>query len=161
MSTEDILIDSANAAAATVGTDDFVKLTKNALSLVGSEMSGRLTPDDSPGLFAPANLEQGGKDRLGGILVLKDRALIAWTEGTFRIKSFGAVVAYDSIANSELGTRPGGPMSKDREVLRIESAQTWTLVFANVFEGGRSIVPFLKLTMDGAITPVFESEGSS
>ncbi len=48
-------------------------------------------------------------------------------------------------------------MSKDREVLRIGAGgETWNLVFANVFDGGRSIVPFLKGVLDGSIRPVFE-----
>lgn len=159
MSAEDIVIDSANAAANTVGTDEFVKLTKYALNMTGSEIGRHVNSTDGPGLFSPLSVVKDGKDRLGAILALEDRAILAWTVGTFRMKNFETVIPYSAIESLELGTRPGGAMSKDRETLRIKAdGQTWDVVFANVFEGGRSIVPFIKGVLEGSIKPVFESE---
>ncbi|HMS71736.1 MAG TPA: hypothetical protein PKB03_01760 [Baekduia sp.] len=159
MSAEDIVIDSANAAANTVATDEFVTLTKHALNLTGVELGRHVTSTDVPGLFSPTEVMQDGKGRLGAILALDDRAILAWTVGTFRMKNFETVIPYSAIESLELGTRPGGAMTKDRETLRIKAdAQTWELVFANVFEGGRSIVPFLKGVLEGSIKPVFENE---
>lgn len=96
-----------------------------------------------------------GKDRGGAILALEDRAIIAWIVG-LRMKSHEAVLPYGSIKGIEQSTRPGRALSKPCDVLRIEADNNWTLVFANVFEGGRPIAPFLKGVMDGAIKPVFD-----
>lgn len=157
LSAQDIVIESANAAITTVGTDDFAKLTKHALNLTGSEVAQHVNADDVPGLFSPVDVEMDGKDRLGAILTLEDRAIIAWTVGTFRMKNFEAVIPRASIDELELTTRPGGSMTKDRDLLRVRAGtQNWSLAFANVFEGGRSIAPFLKGVLEGSIKPVFE-----
>ncbi len=156
MDNEQVVIDSANAAIETVGTEPFFKLTKNLLGMTGSQLAKQVDPEDGPGLFAPLELEDDGKDRLGAILALDDRAIIAWTVGTFRMKNFEAVVSYDSIASVEFTTRKGGAISKDREGLRIVAERTWNLVFGAVFEGGNSIRPFIGGMLSGAMKPVFE-----
>lgn len=159
MSAEDIVIDSANAAANTVATNEFVKLTQNALKLTGAELGRHVKPTDGPGLFSPVDVAEDGKDRLGAVLALEDRAIIGWIVGTFRIKNFESVIPYDSIESVERGTRAGSALSKERETLRVKAdGKTWELVFANIFEGGRSIVPFIEGMLEGTITPVFETE---
>jgi hypothetical protein len=127
-------------------------LTQHTLGLVGSEVARHLDPAEKPGLFTPANLEHDGKDRLGAVLALEDRAIIAWTTGTLRIKNFETVIPRSSVERTETGTRPAGAMSKDRETLSIVTeSDTWDLVFPNVFEGGRSIVPFVVAMLEGAL----------
>lgn len=156
---EEVLLESANAAANTVATELFVRLTKNALQLTGDSIGQHVQSTDGPGLFSPLDVVRDGKDRLGAILALGDRAIIAWTVGGLRIKNFEFVIPYSGIESIDATTRPGGMMSKDREMLKIEADdQTWELVFANVFEGGRSIVPYLKGVLEGSIKPVFTSE---
>ena len=152
--TETVLA-SAEAAVNTVGTDRFLKLSTYAVRLTGTEISRRIEDGEDPGLFAPADIVIDGKDRVGAILTLADRLIVAWTVGTLRIKNFEAVVPYDSIQRVERMSRPGSAMSKEREVLEIVADSTWTVVFANVFESGRSIVPFLQGMIEGAIKPVF------
>lgn len=154
---EGILLDSANAAASIVATGEFAKLTKLALSLTGAEIGRHIQATDEPGLFSPLEVVRDGRDRLGAILALGDRAVLAWTIGSVRMTNVETVIAYDEIESLDLGARPGGTMSKDRQTLRITtSSDTYDLVFANVFENGRSIVPFLKGILEGSIRPVFE-----
>jgi hypothetical protein len=159
-SAEQVLIDSANAAIGTVETDDFAKLTKYARGLTGAEVSRHIQPTDEPGLFSPVDVEKDGKDRAGSILALSERAIIAWTVGTFRIKNYEIVIPSTSIKTLEQRTRPGGAMSKDREVLYIETSDgvTWNLAFPNAFDGGRSIVPWLEGVLTGALKPVFDAQ---
>lgn len=155
--THELVIASAEAASNTVNTDAFHKLIGNCIKLVGAEIAEHLRADDRPGLLAPVDVELDGNDRLGGVLVLEDRAIIAWTVGTLRIKNFEAVVPRDEISTISIDTRPGGAIAKDREILRLEASDgIWTLVFANVFDGDRSIVPWLQMMLEGAITPLFE-----
>lgn len=156
MSAEDVVIASAEAAASLVGTDRFLKMTTYALRLHGKEICGCLRGDEGPGLLAPADVVIDGKDRSGAILTLEDRAVIAWTVGTLRIQSFQEVVPYAEIASHQLTTRPAGAMSKEREVLEIVAGSRWELAFYNVFEGGRSIAPFLQGMIGGWAKPVFE-----
>lgn len=105
MSAKEIVIDSASAAAATVGTDEFAKLTKYALNLNGARITQHLKAGDHPGLFSPADIEKDGKLRLGAILALEDRVIIAWTVGAFRMKSFDKVIPRGSIEHVEVTTR--------------------------------------------------------
>jgi hypothetical protein len=149
---------SANAGATTAGTNEFVTLTNHALTLTGAKIEQHVKSSDGPGLLSPLEVVKDGKDRIGAILALQDRAVLAWTVGTFRMKNFETVIPYSSIESIEIGSRPGGAISKERETLRIKAdGQTWDLVFANVFDGGRSIVPVIKGILEGSIRPVFES----
>jgi hypothetical protein len=155
---EEIVVASAEAAADTVGTAEFAKLTRYALNLMGAEMARHVNTTDHPGVLSPVDVVQDGRDRTGAILVLADRAIIAWTVGMVRIENFEAVVPHRSIQRVERRARPAGAMSKEREVLLIKAARTWTLVFANVFERGRSVVPFLAGFIEGWLRPVYEGE---
>lgn len=101
------VVDSANAAVNTVATDVFVKLTKNTLNLTGDEIGRHVKSTDGPRLFSPLEVITDGKDRLGAILTLDDRAVLGWTVGTFRMKNFETVIPYSSIESIELGTRAG------------------------------------------------------
>lgn len=156
MDTDTFLIESANNAAQTVGTDLFAKLAQNALNLTADEIGRHLDATDESGLFSPVDVENDGKDRLGAVLAIEGRMIVSWQVGTFRAKRFSIVIPYTAVETLEQATRPGGAMSKERAVLRITvDGQTWTLVFANVFEGGTSIVPFLIGVFEGSLRPVF------
>ena len=155
MDAEEIVIASAEAAATTVGTERFATLTKHALVLLGAEMARRVRADDKPGLFAPADLVRDGKDRLAAILALEDRVVVGWTAGALRTQNFDAVIPKADISTTALGERPGSAFKKPRETLRISAGEAWDFVFANVFEGGTSIVPILEAVIGGALKPVF------
>lgn len=152
MTPDEVVIESANAAVRTVGTDRFRKLTEYALRLVGKEVAAHLRPGDSPGLFAPVDIEVDGKDRTGAILVLEDRVILGWVVGTFKPKNFDAVVPKDTIKSMEDATKGASAFSKERQGLVIDTdGKRWRLTFHAVFEGGRSIVPWLIGVSDGAI----------
>jgi hypothetical protein len=152
---QQLIIDSAEAAARTVDTPNFAKLTAKAVELTGSAVAAHLVPSDAPGLLVPVEIEVDGKPRVGAVLALGDRAILAWTTmRMLKISNYEAVVPYDSIAGIEHGQGNG-----NREILRIHAQRTWRLQFAAVFAGGRSIVPFLKGVLEGEINPAF-SEGS-
>lgn len=71
------------------------------------------------------------------------------------MKNFEEVISLNTVRDAIAGERPGGAMSKPRETLTIHAERSWQLVFANIFEGGRSIVPFLAGLLTGAIKPIF------
>lgn len=156
MTAEDVIMASAEAGAATVQTQMFVSMTEKALSLIGVEIEKLVHDEDRPGLFSPVEIARQGKNRIGGILVLDDRLILGWVEGNFRIKNFEAVVPKDTITSVTRGVQDGSAFSKPRETLTIAAQDTWQLTFANLFEGGTSIVPFLEGVIDGSIRPTFE-----
>ncbi len=158
MESKDVVIASANAALQTVGTNEFRKLTQYTVKMVGTEIARHVEPTDAPGLFSPTDVELDGNSHDGAILALRDRAVIGWITGRFRIKNFEAVVPTSEIKAIEIGTRAGGAMTKDRKTLMIDAGRTWSLVLPNyATDGERDITIFLKGVLDGAIAPVFES----
>jgi hypothetical protein len=154
------MVDSGEAAASTVGTDVFVKALKYALQMTGADIMRHIDASDSPGLLAPVSVVLSGKDCPGAILALPDRAIIAWFTGVLRIRTSATVIPSSSIRTMIAGTRRGGAMTKDRETLLVEADDDWLLVFADLFEGGRSIGPFLTGTLEGWLKPVFESSAA-
>jgi len=152
-----LIVDSANAAAVTVGTDSFAKLTKHALNLTGAAVAKHVVEDDIPGLFSPCEVEQGGKGRMGSILALERRAVIAWTVGTLRIKNFEATVDYNAIRHIEMTERSGGSFSHGQVVLTVTTDDNqWVIRFAPVFDGGVSIVPLIQCVLEGSMKFVSE-----
>ena len=159
MSGEDILLSSADASLSMVRTELFAKLTSKALQFIGSEFLPLLEAQDKPGLFSPVDIEVEGKERQGAILVLEDRAILAWIVGTLRIKGFHAVVPRDTISDLSSETASGGRMTKEREILHIKGDQSWEVKFApGLFDGGSSLVSLLIGMLNGSVVPVFESD---
>jgi len=110
-------------------------------------------------LFAPVDIEVDGKDRTGAILVLEDRVILGWVVGTLKPKNFDAVVPKDTIKSMEDATKGASAFSKERQGLVIDTdGKRWRLTFHAVFEGGRSIVPWLIGVSDGAIRLNFGGE---
>lgn len=76
MKAREIVFASAEAGTDTVGTDMFIKMTQNALNMVATEVSAHVRDGENPGVFFPVEVSVDGKDRLGAILVLEDRAIM-------------------------------------------------------------------------------------
>ncbi|MEJ2887950.1 hypothetical protein [Actinomycetospora aeridis] len=159
MNAEQLIIASAEAAARVVGTKDYARMTQVALTLTGQQLERYVRQADRPGFIAPVDVEEGGKDRDGALLALPDRAVIAWTVGTFRPKNYEVEVPAAAIVSLERGERPPTRWARQREVLQITTAdRTWSLVLPDVLDGGQSIVPWLQGMLRGAVEPVFERD---
>jgi hypothetical protein len=154
-----VVATSAEAAISYVGSRQFEKLAVAALNLCGAEVAVHLRADDTPGLFVPLEIEADGKERIGAVLALTDRAILAWTIGTLRIKNFEAIVPYGSIEHIDLSTRPYSRLSGSRDVLRVDAAQSWTLVFYADMDDGQRIAPIVQGMLDGSMKPVFKTTG--
>jgi len=154
MKASDIVVVSAQLGADTVGDDLFFKLTQNAVTLVGAELARHIRDGERPGVLSPLEVVIDGKDRLGAILVLEDRAILAWTIGTLRMRNFEEVIPLAAVTDAVTGERPRGVMTKARDTLTIYAGKTWHVVFANT-DRGRPIAPFIAGLLVGAIKPVF------
>lgn len=153
-----VVIDSANLAVETVATTAFAKLTRQALRRSGATMA-RHVGENGVGLFAPVVVVQGGKVRRGAVLALEDRAVIGWTQGKLRLRNREAVIPVSSLRTVErTDGSAGSPV--ERAVLRLATdRESWALVFENVFDGGRSIVPLIHGVLTGTVRPMAEVDG--
>lgn len=152
--TEKLVVESANATIATIGSDLFGQLTAIVVRDIGPDIAQHLDASDEPGILSPVSVEHEGKDRPGAMLVLTDRAIVAWKVGTIWKKRHQAVIQRQAIISiEEVGHR-----SAERDSLRItEDEGTWTLSFSsNKLLGEPRLALFIKEVLEGNITPVFE-----
>ena len=143
---------SAETAAAIVGTAIFAKQTEVALKLCGHEMARHVDPDEPAGLFAPLFVERDSKEHPGAVLILRDRAVIAWAVGLVRVKNFEEVVPLRSIKRVERQKLPDSRLSGSRELLRVDADQHWTLIFSETH--GPSIAFLVGGLLDGSLKPI-------
>lgn len=151
------IINAAEWTAQWIGTKRFVQVVEPALRIVAADMSERMTDDDRPGLFVPANISQdGAKPLTGAVLTLEDRAILAWITGTFRIKNFVEVVPYRTIADVSRSLKAATTLSVELPMIRVSAERSWDIVFDNVFEGGRDVTIMLAGILSGAVTFGFD-----
>lgn len=159
MNTDELIFESAEAAASMVGTEYFAKLTRYAIDLTGSELVKHLDGTEAPGLLVALDVEIDGKGRTGCALALEEFVVLGWSIGTFRTKSHSAAIQKASIRSVARTTEDGGRMMKPRQVLTIEADRTWRLLMHWMdHDGGKDITPFLQGVIEGSIRPVFADE---
>jgi hypothetical protein len=152
MDAQDVLFGAAQFTADAVGEERLVRTIENNLKLSGQEILRHVRPNDRGGIFTPALFQMDGKEPHGCVLTLQDRAILAWTTGTFRIRNFSEVVPYASVKVVELRQSPA-------EETRIEltADQRWSLRFVfDGLEGGLNIPALLVGVLDGSVQ--FEHE---
>ena len=146
---------SANAAANTAGTDQFTEFVQAACDVYGPTFERYLRPSDMPGLLTPATIESD-REYNGALLVVPDRAIIAWETGTFRRKNVESVIERSAIRSIERTKCAETAERYGYERVTIRAEKTWNLGFADhLFGGGPSVVPFVAGMLDGSIKPVF------
>lgn len=138
-----VLKPAAITTATVVGTKQAATLTNLTMKQYGLRILAHLSESDSPGIFVPVEFTENGKDMDGCVLTLQDRAIFAWSTGTFRIKSFDAVVPYSSVKTAEEGTRPKTRTCVELNIVRVSAERDWTIVFSNALAGGKLSLPAL------------------
>lgn len=159
MNPDELIVESANAAASMVGTEYFAKLTGYAINLTGGELAKHLGDITEPGLLVALDVEIDGKGRTGCALALDESVVLGWSIGTFRAKPHSVVIPKASIRSVARTTEDGGRMMKPRQVLTIEADRTWRLLMHWMdHDGGKDITPFLQGVIDGSMRPVFAED---
>lgn len=159
MNTDDLILESASAAASMVGTDYFAKLTGYAVNLTGDELAKHLDGIEEPGLLVALDVEIDGKGRTGCALALEEIVVLGWSIGTFRPKPYSAVIPKASIRSVVRTTEDGGRMMKPRQVLTVEADRSWRLLMHWMdHDGGDDITPILLGVIEGSMRPVFAEE---
>lgn len=125
---ENVLKPVAIATANLVGSQPAATLLNLSMKQYGLRILEHLSEGDKSGIFVAVEFAEAGKDLDGGILTLQDRAIFAWSTGTFRIKTFDAVVPYASITSVEEAIRPRTRTCVALSTVRVSAARDWTIV---------------------------------
>jgi len=93
------------------GDKRLLELVKTSLQGVGAELARQVRPGERANVFVPVAAVHDGKSDPGALLLLDDRVVIAWIEGTFRPKQRSVTVALADISNVSTGTSNQGRFS--------------------------------------------------
>lgn len=125
----------ATAAVQFNALSTYDKELDTSLTLCGKVALSLVSEADSLILPLPARVVRGdsSEGQIGFVLTLEDRAIVAWTEGTFRITYFAHTIPYSSVktARHQLYT-PG----KHRYLgfVKVEAAEDWTFRLRAMFQ---------------------------
>lgn len=112
------VIDAAERGAQMAGGDQrYVKLTEAGLKTVGLELARHLQPGENASLCIPTEVAHDDRYDPGMVLVSDKRAVIAWIEGTFRVKVRSLAFTHGDISQVATATRDRGRLSPYRDVI--------------------------------------------
>lgn len=106
MKSDEVVVASAQTGVDGVGDDLFFKLTRNTLDLFGPALVRHVCDGERPGFLSALEVALDRKERLGAILVLADRAILAWSVGTLRMRDFHEVIPLATVTDVVTGERP-------------------------------------------------------
>lgn len=147
----EILVTAASLTVAQVDHERFQAYVEAAMQLMGKGIASHLVSSDQPGLYMPLETYQGGKWVGGSILMLQDRAILAWSVGVLRVRRFEHVIAYDSVTNvDDVEVHPATSVAPEKVTLKIEGEQR-ILVRVMRLPGSLDLPIALQLTLLGAM----------
>lgn len=109
---KEAVITAAERGAQLAGGDQrYVGAAHAALKAVGVELACQLEPGESASVCAPVEVAHSSRYDPGMILLLENRAVIAWIEGKFRLKVRSRSFAYRDISKVNTIARDRGRLS--------------------------------------------------
>lgn len=112
------VVAAAEQGAQVAGDDQrYAKFTEVTLQMVGLELARHLQPGETASLCIPADIAHDGRYDPGMVLLLDKRAVIAWFEGTFRIKVRSLAFAHSDISDVSTASRDRGRFSLCRDAI--------------------------------------------
>lgn len=159
MTYEDVILGAAQNTCDIIGTVQCHTQVVNSLGVNGTDILKHLRSDDRGGLFAPVSVLVDAKPLSGCVLTVEDRAILAWFTGVLRIKTFEAVVPFDTIVDVEESTTPARGLKLGAPVVTVRARQDWTLICDQFADGADRLARTLHGVLAGYIT--FEYDGGS
>lgn len=103
-----------------------------ALTLSGKPALALVSETDKLILPLPVRLLRSGHatSQPGFLLTLQDRAIAAWTEGTFKLRYFASTIPYSSVKAAKLQEVVGAYSGS----VLVEADDTWTFNVPEMFE---------------------------
>lgn len=112
------VIDAAERGAQIAGGDQrYVELIKVTLKAAGLELARNLQPGENASLCVPADVAHDGRYDPGMVLLSDKRTVIAWIEGTFRVKVRSLAIAHADVSEVATATRDRGRLSPYRDAI--------------------------------------------
>lgn len=106
------VIAAAERGAQLAGGDQrYIALTKTGLEAVGAELARQIESGESGSICVPADVAHDGRLDPGMVLLMKERVVIAWIEGTLRVKRRSLAFSYRDISEVAASTRDRGRLS--------------------------------------------------
>jgi hypothetical protein len=122
-------VDAVQAGIDVCPTADYEKFAMLTLQMMGQDFLPHISADDRGRLFSPVGVEQGKKTMGGGILILQDRAVVAWRFGFTGGKKGHLVVPLHSVSSvAELPAGTGRP--RGARTLEVRATSDLQLTFA-------------------------------
>lgn len=111
------VIAAAERGAQLAGGDQrYVAAAKTGLEAVGAELARHIEPgENKSSLCVPAVVAHDGRHDPGMVLLLRERVIIAWIEGTLRVKRRSLAFAYRDISDVATVDRDRGRLSPYRD----------------------------------------------
>jgi hypothetical protein len=110
------------------------RLMRTQLSLCGKQIISLMTDGDEPHLFVPVWLARAGREQQGCVVMCKERAIFAWTEGAARLTYFATSVPYRSVTHVEEVAGAG-----DHTYIKVATPDSWLLKVPKLFGMGASV----------------------
>lgn len=136
--------------------DDFIKVSKLALNTCASELAQHVADGESAALCVAVQVQVGGKINPGAILLLDDRAILAWTEGTFRVKTRTQVLFLANIESVTTALKRPNRLEQTVATVCTTAGHEHEILFWPVMKPrlGTLVCGFL----DGTLKPVWAEE---
>jgi hypothetical protein len=138
------VIAAAERGAQLAGGDQrYVAIAKTAMSAVGAELARHIEPDETASICSPVDVAHDGRYDRGMVLLLKERVIIAWFEGTLRVKRRSLAYSYRDISEVATVERDRGRLSPYREGISFAAAgaqQEFVLPSKVAKDGLRSMI---------------------
>jgi hypothetical protein len=112
------VVDACERGAQWAGGDKrYLSLAHSALKMVGLELARYLRPGEIASLCVPAEVAHDGRHDPGMVLLLDDRAVVAWFEGTVRVTRRSLYFAYGDISEVTTVARDRGRLAVYRDAI--------------------------------------------
>jgi hypothetical protein len=110
------VIAAAERGAQLAGGDQrYIAIAKTAMEAVGAELARQIEHGESASVCAPVDVAHDGRHDPGMVLLLNERVVIAWFEGTLRVKRRSLAFSYRDISEVATAARDRGRLSPYRD----------------------------------------------
>jgi hypothetical protein len=148
-----IVVDAFNEGAKLGALDGrFVKLTTNAMQLVGLELARNVDASDRASICVPVNVDVGSKINPGAILLLEDRVVIAWSEGALRPKPRSLTCELSEVSNVVSSKRRVGKISAQLDAVSFTAAEEMIQIILHSEVSHDRLTPVISGALNGAVT---------
>jgi len=122
----DVIIDGLMTAEQLLGDPALVRQFMSVYPDVRGQLDALLAPGDRAAITIPCINNDPAVGEVSTLVLLKDRAILAWSKGLFRRTVGTSVMALASVREARIGSGPSGRGTN--RVLFVAGEHDWELV---------------------------------